>query len=161
MSHTHSTTKRRTFKHLNAYQRGQIEAMLRLGVPKVKIAKDLEQLHGDVVVDRLRTDLNIEQVHPFGTTTDRVRCIFVLYDTGFYILDELLCRMEFRRFFAVLTMPLILDLPRLGEILFMGGDKLECFCTTVPRFISSYKVERAMPRLLAISDLGTPRRNCA
>ena len=41
MSHTHSTTKRRTFKHLNAYQRGQIEAMLRLGVPKVKIAKDL------------------------------------------------------------------------------------------------------------------------
>ena len=31
----------RTFKHLNAYQRGQIEAMLRLGVPKVKIAKDL------------------------------------------------------------------------------------------------------------------------
>ena len=41
MSHTHSTTQRRTFKHLNAYQRGQIEAMLRLGVPKVKIAKDL------------------------------------------------------------------------------------------------------------------------
>ena len=41
MSHTHSTTKRRTFKHLNAYQRGQIEVMLRLGVPKVKIAKDL------------------------------------------------------------------------------------------------------------------------
>jgi IS30 family transposase len=41
MSHTHSTTKRRTFKHLTAYQRGQIEAMLRLGVPKVKIAKDL------------------------------------------------------------------------------------------------------------------------
>ena len=34
MSHTHSTTKRRTFKHLNAYQRGQIEAMLRLGIPK-------------------------------------------------------------------------------------------------------------------------------
>ena len=41
MSHAHSTTKRRTFKHLNAYQRGQIEAMLRLGVTKVKIAKDL------------------------------------------------------------------------------------------------------------------------
>ena len=41
MSHAHSTTKRRTFKHLTAYQRGQIEAMLRLGVPKVKIAKDL------------------------------------------------------------------------------------------------------------------------
>ena len=41
MPHTYSTTKRRTFKHLNAYQRGQIEAMLRLGVPKVKIAKDL------------------------------------------------------------------------------------------------------------------------
>ena len=41
MPHTHSTTKRRTFKHLNAYQRGQIEAMLHLGVPKVKIAKDL------------------------------------------------------------------------------------------------------------------------
>ena len=41
MSHTHSTTRRRTFKHLNAYQRGQIEAMMRLGVPKVKIAKDL------------------------------------------------------------------------------------------------------------------------
>ena len=41
MPHTHSTTKRRTFKHLNAYQRGQLEAMLRLGVPKVKIAKDL------------------------------------------------------------------------------------------------------------------------
>ena len=41
MSHTHSTTKRRTFKHLNAYQRGQIEAMLRLGIPKVKIAKGL------------------------------------------------------------------------------------------------------------------------
>ena len=41
MSHAHSTTKRRTFKHLTAYQRGQIEAMLRLGVPKVKIAKEL------------------------------------------------------------------------------------------------------------------------
>ena len=41
MSHTHSTTKRRTFKHLNAYQRGQIEAMLPLGIPKVKIAKGL------------------------------------------------------------------------------------------------------------------------
>lgn len=41
MSHTHSTTKHRTFKHLNAYQRGQIEAMLRLGIPNVKIAKDL------------------------------------------------------------------------------------------------------------------------
>ena len=41
MSHSHSTTKRRTFKHLNAYQREQIEAMLHLGVPKVKIAKDL------------------------------------------------------------------------------------------------------------------------
>ena len=40
MPHTHSTTKRRTFKHLNVYQRGQIEALLRLGVPKVKIAKD-------------------------------------------------------------------------------------------------------------------------
>ena len=39
MSHTHSTTKRRTFKHLNAYQRGQIEAMPR--IPKVKIAKGL------------------------------------------------------------------------------------------------------------------------
>ena len=41
MLYAHSTTKRRTFKHLNAYQRGQIEAMLRLGIPKVKIAKDL------------------------------------------------------------------------------------------------------------------------
>ena len=41
MLYAHSNTKRRTFKHLNAYQRGQIEAMLRLGVPKVKIAKDL------------------------------------------------------------------------------------------------------------------------
>ena len=41
MLYAHSTTKRRTFKHLNAYQSGQIEAMLRLGVPKVKIAKDL------------------------------------------------------------------------------------------------------------------------
>ena len=41
MSHTHSSTKRRIFKHLNTYPRGQIEAMLRLGVPKVKIAKDL------------------------------------------------------------------------------------------------------------------------
>ena len=41
MSHAHSTTKRRTFKHLTAYQRGQIEAMLHLGVPKVKIAKEL------------------------------------------------------------------------------------------------------------------------
>ena len=39
MSHAHSTTKHRTFKHLNAFQRGQIEAMLRLGIPKVKIAK--------------------------------------------------------------------------------------------------------------------------
>ena len=28
-------------KHLNAYQREQIEAMLRLGIPKVKIAKGL------------------------------------------------------------------------------------------------------------------------
>ena len=41
MSHAHSTTKHRTFKHLNAFRRGQIEAMLRLGIPKVKIAKDL------------------------------------------------------------------------------------------------------------------------
>lgn len=41
MSHTHSSTKHRTFKHLTAYQRGQIEAMPRLGIPKVKIGKDL------------------------------------------------------------------------------------------------------------------------
>ena len=41
MSYTHFTTKRRTFKHLNAYQCGQIEAMLHLGIPKVKIAKGL------------------------------------------------------------------------------------------------------------------------
>ena len=41
MSHAHSTTKHRTFKHLNAFRCGQIEAMLHLGIPKVKIAKDL------------------------------------------------------------------------------------------------------------------------
>ena len=32
----------RTFKHLTLYQRGQIEAMPRIGVLKVKIDKDLE-----------------------------------------------------------------------------------------------------------------------
>ena len=41
MSHAHFTTKRRTFKHLNAYQRGQIQAQLRLGVPKSEIARSL------------------------------------------------------------------------------------------------------------------------
>lgn len=41
MFQTHSSTKHRTFKHLNACQRGQIEALLRLGVPKTKISKDL------------------------------------------------------------------------------------------------------------------------
>ena len=32
MFHAHFVTKRRTFKHLNAYQRGQIEATLCLGM---------------------------------------------------------------------------------------------------------------------------------
>ena len=51
---------------------------------------DLEQPHSNVVVDRLHTDLNIEQIHSFGTNTDCIRCIFVLCDTDFYILDDYL-----------------------------------------------------------------------
>ena len=50
---------------------------------------------------RLRTDLNIEQFHPFGTTTDRIRYIFVLYNKDFYILDELLHHMDLERLLQV------------------------------------------------------------
>ena len=44
MLYAHSTTKRRTFKHLNAYQRGQIEAMLRLGIPKEALINSAHHL---------------------------------------------------------------------------------------------------------------------
>ena len=39
MSNIHSTTKRRSFQHLTAYQRGEIQALLEQNIPKVQIAK--------------------------------------------------------------------------------------------------------------------------
>ena len=41
MSHVHSTISRRSSKHLTPVQRGQIQALLRLNVPKAHIAKQL------------------------------------------------------------------------------------------------------------------------
>lgn len=41
MSETHSTTKKRTFQHLTAYQRGEIQALLERKVPKTQIARQV------------------------------------------------------------------------------------------------------------------------
>ena len=64
MSDTNSTTKRRTFQHLNAFQRGQIQALLEQGIPKAQIAKRVgiarstlyEELRRGTV-DQMRSDL--------------------------------------------------------------------------------------------------------
>ena len=39
MSRKHSTTTTRNFKHLIAYQRGEIQALLKEGMPKMRIAQ--------------------------------------------------------------------------------------------------------------------------
>ena len=39
MSKKHSTTTRRNFKHLTAYQRGEIQALLKEGLPKIESPK--------------------------------------------------------------------------------------------------------------------------
>ena len=39
MSKEHSTTNIRNFKHLTAFQRGQIQALLKEGLPKMRIAQ--------------------------------------------------------------------------------------------------------------------------
>ena len=39
MSKEHSTTNIRNFKHLTAFQRGQIQALLKEGLPKTRIAQ--------------------------------------------------------------------------------------------------------------------------
>ena len=41
MSEKHSTTNTRNFKHLTPYQRGEIQALLREGLPKTKIAQTI------------------------------------------------------------------------------------------------------------------------
>ena len=65
MSDTHSTTKKRTFKHLDEFQRGQIQAFLDEGIPKTQIAKKLgiarSTLYEELkrgTVDQMRSDLS-------------------------------------------------------------------------------------------------------
>lgn len=42
MSHTHSTTTTRSYKHLDPYRRGQIFALLSTGMSKTDIAKQVK-----------------------------------------------------------------------------------------------------------------------
>ena len=65
MSDTHSTTKKRTFKHLDEFQRGQIQALLDEKLPKTQIAKRLgiarSTLYEELkrgTVDQMRSDLS-------------------------------------------------------------------------------------------------------
>ena len=41
MSRMYSNTKKRSFKHLTVFQRGQIQALLEEGVPKARIARSV------------------------------------------------------------------------------------------------------------------------
>lgn len=41
MSNVNSTTKRRSFQHITAYQRGEIQALLEQGIPKSQIARQV------------------------------------------------------------------------------------------------------------------------
>lgn len=41
MTQEHYTTKRRKFKHLTKEKRAQIEILLKQGIPKVQIAKEI------------------------------------------------------------------------------------------------------------------------
>lgn len=64
MSDTNSTTKRRTFQHLDAFQRGKIQALMEQGIPKAQIARQVgiarstlyEELRRGTV-DQMRSDL--------------------------------------------------------------------------------------------------------
>ena len=64
MSDTHSTTKTRTFQHLTAYQRGEIQALLEQKIPKAQIARQVgiarSTLYEELkrgTVDQMKSDL--------------------------------------------------------------------------------------------------------
>ena len=64
MSQKHSNTKKRSFQHLTPYQRGQIQALIEQGVPKIQIAKQVgiarSTLYEELkrgTVDQMRSDL--------------------------------------------------------------------------------------------------------
>ena len=77
MSQAHSTAKRRTFKHLNSFRRGQIEVMLHLGIPKVKTAKGLgiarPTLHAEIKRSTVRQmRLNWPYYDPYFAETGQI-----------------------------------------------------------------------------------------
>ena len=54
MSEKHSTTNTRNIKHLTPYQRGEIQALLREGLPKTKIAQTIGIARSTLYADLAR-----------------------------------------------------------------------------------------------------------
>ena len=70
MVHEQYTTKRRKGQHLKLIERGKIEALLKIGMSKVKIAEELgisvRTLHREIkrgMVELLNTDLSTREVY--------------------------------------------------------------------------------------------------
>lgn len=77
MSHTHSTTTTRSYKHLDPYRRGQIFALLSTGMSKTDIAKQVKisrsTLYREITrgtVTQMRSDLTTYQKY-FPDTTQK------------------------------------------------------------------------------------------
>lgn len=81
MSHTHFTTSCRSFKHLTPIQRGQIQALLRLKVPKAHIAKQLGISRSTLYYELPRG--TVEQL-----TTNRTVTHVYFADTGQLVYEQ-------------------------------------------------------------------------
>ena len=81
MSRKHSTTTTRNFKHLIAYQRGEIQALLKEGRPKMRIAQKV-----GIVRSTLYEELKRGTVEQMNSDLTKRREYFA--DTGQLIYEE-------------------------------------------------------------------------
>ena len=81
MSKKHSTTTRRNFKHLTAYQRGEIQALLKEGLPKMRIAQKV-----GIARSTLYEELKRGTVEQMNSDLTKRREYFA--DTGQLIYEE-------------------------------------------------------------------------
>ncbi|WP_314596549.1 helix-turn-helix domain-containing protein [uncultured Selenomonas sp.] len=81
MSRKHSTTTTRNFKHLTAYQRGEIQALLKEGLPKMRIAQKV-----GIVRSTLYEELKRGTVEQMNSDLTKRREYFA--DTGQLIYEE-------------------------------------------------------------------------
>ena len=81
MSKKHSTTTTRNFKHLTAYQRGEIQALLKEGLPKIRIAQKV-----GIARSTLYEELKRGTVEQMNSDLTKRREYFA--DTGQLIYEE-------------------------------------------------------------------------